>query len=71
MCGTNTTGKQSQDRLVGIATRIVSWTIQGLIPSRGRRFLSSAKCLTLARGCTCPPILCIPGVLSLGRVARA
>jgi hypothetical protein len=42
-----------------------------LIPSRGRRFLSSAKCLTLARGCTCPPILCIPGVLSLGRVARA
>lgn len=58
MCVTNTTGKQSQD-------------IQGSIPSRGRRFLSSAKCLILACGRTCPAVLCIPGVLSLGRVARA
>ena len=58
MCVTNTTGKQSQD-------------IQGLIPGRGRRFLSSAKCLLLACGHTCSPVLRIPGVLSLGRVARA
>jgi hypothetical protein len=56
MCVTNTTSKQSQD-------------VQGLIPGRGRRFLSSAKCLILACGCTCPPVLCILGVLSEGRVA--
>jgi hypothetical protein len=58
MCVTNTTGKQNQD-------------IRGLIPGRDRRFLSSVKCLMLACGCTCPPVLCIPGVLSLGKVARA
>jgi len=58
MCVTNTTGRQSQD-------------IQGLIPGRGRRCLSSAKCLILACGHTCPSVLRIPGVLSLGRVVRA
>ena len=55
MCVTNSTGKQGQD-------------IQSLIPGRGRRILTSAKCLILACGCTCP-VLCIPGVPSLGRVA--